>query len=124
MLSNFSDDAILRIIIGSVFVCIIIYILLSSRRRVRPMSTPTVRIDPEICSDPEQAAVNEGSVLYQTDEMEFREQAKLHFDSEPAVRPNSHIGMRNNDAYEKLVMLYLAAKSGHSISGAELVLAT
>jgi cell division protein ZipA len=124
MLSNLSDDAILRIIIGSVFLCIIIYILLSSRRRSRPASTPALRIDPEVRSDLELAAVNEDVAMYQAGETEFREQAKLHFDSQPPVRSNSHVGMRSNDAYEKLVMLYLAAKSGHSISGAELVLAT
>jgi cell division protein ZipA len=124
MLSNLSDDTILRIIIGSVFLCIIIYILLSSRRRSRPASTPALRIDPEMRSDLELAVVNEDVVMYQAGETEFREQAKLHFDSQPPLRSNSHVGMRSNDAYEKLVMLYLAAKSGHSISGAELVLAT
>jgi len=124
MLSNLSDDTILRIIIGSVFLCIIIYILLSSRRRSRPASTPALRIDPEMRSDLELAAVNEDVAMYQAGETEFREQAKLHFDSEPQARSNNRVGMRSNDAYEKLVMLYLAAKSGHSISGAELVLAT
>lgn len=124
MLSNLSDAAILRIIIGSVFLCIILYILLSSRRRSRSASAPAVRIDPEMRSDPDQAAADEAGDLHQADETEFREQAKLHFDPEPPARPNSRIGMRSNDAYEKLVMLYLAAKSGHSISGAELVLAT
>ena len=124
MLSNLSDAAVLRIIIGSVFLCIIIYILLSSRRRSRPASAPAVRIDPEMRSDPEQAGEHESASLHQGGDTEFREQTKLHFESEPPVRPNSRIGMRSNDAYEKLVMLYLAAKSGHSISGAELVLAT
>mgnify|MGYP000167876927 FL=1 len=124
MLSNLSDDTILRIIIGSVFLCIIIYILLSSRRHSRPLSTPAVRIDPEMHSDPEQDAEYDGAALLQAGETEFREQAKLHFDSEPQARSNNRVGMRSNDAYEKLVMLYLAAKSGHSISGAELVLAT
>jgi cell division protein ZipA len=124
MLSNLSDAAILRIIIGSVFVCIIIYILLSSRRHSRPLSTPAVRIDPEMHSDPEQDTEYDGAALLQAGETEFREQAKLHFDSEPQARSNNRVGMRSNDAYEKLVMLYLAAKSGHNISGAELVLAT
>lgn len=124
MLSSLSDAAILRIIIGAVFVCIIIYILLSSRRRSRSASTPAVRIDPEIRSSPEEHAEHVGDAMQSSDEMEFREQAKLHFESEPVVRHNSRIGMRSNDAYEKLVMLYLAAKSGQSISGAELVLAT
>ena len=65
MLSNLSDAAILRIIIGSVFVCIIIYILLSSRRHSRPLSTPAVRIDPEMHSDPEQDAEYDGAALLQ-----------------------------------------------------------
>ncbi len=124
MLSNLSDAAILRIVIGTVFVCIIIYILLSSRRRLRSASTPALRIDPEMRSSPDELAEHVGDAMQTADEMEFREQAKLHFESEPVVRQNSRIGMRSNDAYEKLVMLYLAAKSGHSISGAELVLAT
>jgi cell division protein ZipA len=124
MMSDLSDAAILRIIIGAVFVCIIIYILLSSRRRSRSVSTPAVRIDPEIRSSQEEHAEHVGDAMQSPDEKEFREQAKLHFESEPVVRHNSRIGMRSNDAYEKLVMLYLAAKSGHSISGAELVLAT
>jgi cell division protein ZipA len=124
MLSNLSDAAILRIIIGSVFLCIIIYILFSSRRRSRPLSTPAVRIDPEMRSDTELDAEYDGAAMHQAGETEFREQTKLHFDSAPPARSNSRVGMRSNDAYEKLVMLYLAAKSGQSISGAELVLAT
>jgi cell division protein ZipA len=114
----------LRIIISAVFLGIIIYILLSSRTRSRSASTPAVRIDPEIRSVPEEHADNVVGVMQPADETEFREQAKLHFETEPVARPSSRIGMRSTDAYEKLVMLYLAAKSGQSISGAELVLAT
>ncbi|WP_395771694.1 cell division protein ZipA [Arenimonas sp.] len=124
MLSNLSDATMLRIIISAVFLGIIIYILLSSRTRSRSASTPAVRIDPEIRSVPEEHADNVVGVMQPADETEFREQAKLHFETEPVARPSSRIGMRSTDAYEKLVMLYLAAKSGQSISGAELVLAT
>jgi cell division protein ZipA len=124
MLSNLSDATMLRIIITAVFLGIIIYILLSSRTRSRSASTPAVRIDPEIRSVPEEHADNVVGVMQPADETEFREQAKLHFETEPVARPSSRIGMRSTDAYEKLVMLYLAAKSGQSISGAELVLAT
>jgi hypothetical protein len=76
MLSNLSDAAILRIIIGTVFVCIIIYILLSSRRRTRSASTPAVRIDPEIRSSPAEQAEHIDDAVQTADEMEFREQAK------------------------------------------------
>jgi cell division protein ZipA len=124
MLSNLSDATMLRIIISAVFLGIIIYILLSSRTRSRSASTPAVRIDPEIRSVPEEHAEHVVGVMQPADETEFREQAKLHFETEPVARPSSRIGMRSTDAYEKLVMLYLAAKSGQSISGAELVLAT
>jgi cell division protein ZipA len=124
MLSNLSDATMLRIIISAVFLGIIIYILLSSRTRSRSASTPAVRIDPEIRSVPEEHADNVVGVMQPADETEFREQAKLHFETEPVARPSSRIGMRSTDVYEKLVMLYLAAKSGQSISGAELVLAT
>lgn len=124
MLSNLSDATMLRIIISAVFLGIIIYILLSSRTRSRSASTPAVRIDPEIQSVPEEHADNVVGVMQPADETEFRKQAKLHFETEPVARPSSRIGMRSTDAYEKLVMLYLAAKSGQSISGAELVLAT
>lgn len=124
MLSNLSDAAMLRIIIGAVFLCVIVYILLSSRRRTRSVAQPAVRIDPEIRSSAEPVEVGSEAERQPAEESEFREQAKLQFETESVPRTNSRIGMRSSDAYEKLVMLYLAAKSGHSISGAELVLAT
>lgn len=124
MLSSLSDAAMLQIIIGAFFLCVILYILLSSRRQTRSASKPAVRIDPEIRGAEEQVVGVSEPELQPVDETEFREQAKLHFESDTPSRSNSRIGMRSSDAYEKLVMLYLAAKSGHSISGAELVLAT
>jgi cell division protein ZipA len=125
MLSNLSDVAMLRIIIVAAFLCVIIYILLSSRKRSRTSSTPAVRIDPEMQTTLEDTLLEGDDTVQSADEPEYREQTKLHFESvESAPRQSSRIGMRSSDSYEKLVMLYLAAKSGHSISGAELVLAT
>ena len=125
MLSGLSDTAIIRIIIGSVFLFIILYILLSGSRRSKNTVSPAVRIDPEFRSDSEAFPERSEESPRAHDEAEFREQANLHFEAEtPKPRMNSRIGMRSSEAYEKLVMLYLAAKSGQSISGAELVLAT
>jgi len=120
MLSNLSDEAIVRIIIAAVFVLVIGYIVISSRLRGRgkPQARTTVRQEPE-------AGVGDGDEDVQApDEPEYREQATLGFDSKPSPAKASQIGKRKSENYEKLVMLYLAAKSGQTISGAELVLAT
>lgn len=120
MLSNLSDEAIVRIIIAAVFVLVIGYIVISSRLRGRgkPQARSTVRQEPEAGTD--EVAADESA----PDEPEYREQATLGFDSKPAPAKASQVGKRKSENYEKLVMLYLAAKSGQTISGAELVLAT
>lgn len=120
MFSNLSDEAIVRIIIAAVFALVIGYIVISSRLRGRgkPQARTAVRQEPE-------AGVGDGDGDVQApDEPEYREQATLGFDSKPSPAKASQIGKRKSESYEKLVMLYLAAKSGQTISGAELVLAT
>ena len=121
MLSNLSDEAIVRIIIAAVFVLVIGYIVISSRLRGRgkPQARSAVRQEPEAGADDGHATDGQTP-----DEPEYREQATLGFDSKPAPAKASQIGKRKSENYEKLVMLYLAAKSGQTISGAELVLAT
>lgn len=120
MLSNLSDEAIVRIIIAAVFLLVIGYIVVSSRLRGRgkPQARSTVR------QEPETGAGDDDEGVQAPDEPEYREQATLGFDSRPAPAKASQIGKRKSENYEKLVMLYLAAKSGQTISGAELVLAT
>ena len=122
MLSNLSDEAIVRIVIAAVFVLVIGYIVISSRLRGRgrgkPQARSAVRREPESGTD--EVAADEPA----PDEPEYREQATLGFDNRPAPAKASQVGKRKSENYEKLVMLYLAAKSGQTISGAELVLAT
>lgn len=125
MLSNLSDAAMIRIVIGAAFLCIILYILLSGSRRSRNAASPAVRTEPELRAGNVDTPENADAFPSPQEEADFHEQTKLHFEAEtPKLRATSRIGVRRTDAYEKLVMLYLAAKSGHSISGAELVLAT
>lgn len=125
MLSNLSDIAILRIIIGTAFLCIILYIIWQSRRQKpkRP-GIPAVRIDPEIRSDCEAEHDTSDMTSGAVSSSQSIETGQQGFENGVPLKAQSRIGMRNSDSYEKLVMLYLAAKSGHSISGAELVLAT
>lgn len=120
MLSNLSDEAVVRIVIAAVFVLIMGYIMASSRLRGRgnPQACSPVRQEPQ--SGTEEVAADEIA----QDEPEYREQATLRFDSWPSPAKTSQVGKRKSENYEKLVMLYLAAKSGQTISGAELVLAT
>lgn len=120
MLSTLSDAAILRLIIIFAFLVIIAFILYSGRRK--PPSRPgAVRVEPEITDASEtEPPVSKPEVSGQED---YKEQTSLGFAPKPEPARTSRIGKRKSDAYEKLVMLYLAAKSGHTISGAELVLA-
>lgn len=120
MLSTLSDAAILRLIIIAAFLAIIAFILYSGRSK--PASRPgAVRVEPAIPDDAETEPAEREPV--DTGQEHFREQAGLGFEPKPEPARTSTIGKRKSEAYEKLVMLYLAAKSGHSISGAELVLA-
>ena len=121
MLSNLSDAAVLRIIIGIAFVVIIGFIMLSSKsKNANAGKNSAVRMEPRIDRDESDDEIQPVSA----DTVNFKEQEALDFESKPEPNRHSHIGVRQTDEYEKLVMLYLAAKSGHTISGAELVLAT
>jgi cell division protein ZipA len=118
MLSGLSDAMIVRIVIGLAFLVLIVYIVLSGRSKAKFYGRDAaVRVEPQgleqVPSDhPQQDSEIEPEEV-------FREQPPLFGDNQ-----HSHIGMRQSDEYEKIIMLYLAAKSGQTISGAELALAT
>ncbi len=120
MLSTLSDAAILRMIIIIAFMAIIAFILYSGRSKSagRPGA---VRVDPSIADSAEPEAIEPGQI--QNPPEELGQQADLGLKQRPEPVSTSKIGKRKSETYEKLVMLYLAAKSGHTISGAELVLA-
>lgn len=118
--SGLSDAMILRIVIGAAFFLLILYIVFSGKNKGKAAGRDSaVRVEP-------QAAVEDAGELEREPEVEevFTEQATLGFDDKPQAGLNSHVGVRKSDEYEKIIMLYLAARSGHTISGAELVLAT
>lgn len=120
MLSTFSDAAILRMIIVIAFLVIIAFILYGSRSK--PANKPgAFRVEPAVPDAAEAAVADSPPADSEPDE--FREQTSLGFERKPEPASTAKIGKRKSEAYEKLVMLYLAAKSGHTISGAELVLA-
>lgn len=121
MLSNLSDATLLRIIIGLAFVLIIVFILVSSKSKKSIISRNSAtrtepRLDADAQLETEQVAIFENN--------DYKEQASLGLEQKSDPDRHSHIGIRQTEEYEKLVMLYLAAKSGQTISGAELVLAT
>lgn len=119
MLSNINDETMMRLIIGGVFLAIIVFIVLSWKYKSRQSNkNPNTRIEPniEFLESTEIAPIAEHSE-------DTPEQSKLSFDQKTGQENYNQIGIRRSDDYEKLVMLYLAAKSGHSITGAELVLA-
>jgi cell division protein ZipA len=121
MFTEMSDTMILRIIIAAAFVLLMLVIVLSSKKKPKQAGTDSaVRIEPH--ATPEQgddAAPDERVSVPQ-----YAEQADLGFDTNTADRKHSTIGVRKTESYEKIIMLYMAAKSGQTISGAELVLAT
>lgn len=123
MLSTLSDAAILRLIIIIVFLVIIAFILIGARSK--PAGRPgAVRVDPAL-ADPVESQASEPEQVQPVSEphMQPGQQASLSLEQKPEPVNTSTIGKRKSETYEKLVMLYLAAKSGHTISGAELVLA-
>lgn len=122
MLSTLSDAAILRLIIVIVFLAIIAFILYSGRRK--PANKPAaVRVEPAVPDPDPDEPVPAESAQQDAGRSQTGEQASLGLQQRPEPANTSIIGKRKSDAYEKLVMLYLAARSGHTISGAELVLA-
>lgn len=119
MLSTISDETLMRLIIGGIFLIIIVFIVLSWKYKSRQSHKNSAsRIEPKIeLSEMAETELTED----QGDDLP--EQATLNLDQNSAHDNYSQIGVRRSDEYEKLVMLYLAAKSGHFITGAELVLA-
>lgn len=136
MIAGLSDENLLRIIIGLAFLVLIAFIVFNNNRKSgRPSKNSAIRSEPGTA--PSQDLEWKETLLEPNDE--FKEQSRIEFElddgeagadvssaktSKAAIVAESNIGKRRNDQYEKLVMLYLAAKSGQMISGAELVLAT
>lgn len=118
MLSELSDANILRLVIIAVFVLVIAYILFSGRGK-KPVKPGAFRVEP--AADAGDGTADDTHPATDAEAV-YREQPDLDLQSKPAP-PASKVGKRKSDDYEKLVMLYLAAKSGHTISGAELVVA-
>ncbi len=122
MLSTLSDETILRLVIAFASLVLIMFILVSWKLKSKPKlpnQYKPKRVEPDTQSD--DFVMN--SELSETIQEDFQEQSSLGFESEKTSDRRSQIGARKTDEYEKLVMLYLAAKSGHLITGAELVLA-
>jgi cell division protein ZipA len=121
MLSSLSDAAILRLIIVIVFLVVIVFILYSGKRK-KPVKPGAFRVEPVVPVEGDEISEIEQEAPIEQET--FREQANLGFEEKkPEPASSSKIGKRKSESYEKLVMLYMAAKSGHTISGAELVLA-
>lgn len=119
MLSSISDENLMRLIIGGIFLVIILFIVLSWKYKTKQANKNSAsRIEPKI--EPLNTTDVE-SIDLQDEQQPV--QVALNLDINNAYENNSQIGVRRSDDYEKLVMLYLAAKSGHFITGAELVLA-
>lgn len=120
MISSLSDAAILRLIIVIVFLVVIVFILYSGKRK-QPAKPAAIRVEPVVPGELAESQTIEQEAP--KDQEVFREQPSLGFEQRPEPLSNSKIGKRKSESYEKLVMLYMAAKSGHTISGSELVLA-
>lgn len=119
MLSHINDETLMRLIIGGIFLVIIVFIVLSWKYKSRQAyKNSNARIEPNI----EFLAPTETTPIDDQSETP-PEQSTLRFDPNNEQESYSQIGVRRSEDYEKLVMLYLAAKSGHFITGAELVLA-
>jgi cell division protein ZipA len=125
MFSGLSDVVIMRIVIGLAFLILVLYIVLNGRSKSKAKSHgPAVRVEPQ--TDGQE--ISDDLLLDSADAAsakdDFTEQAPLEFEDKQKSDQHSRIGVRKTNEYEKIIMLYLAAKSGQSISGAELVLAT
>ena len=120
MLSSMSDESLLRLIIAIASFILIIFILISWKFKSKPTyQYKSNRVEPEIQADD----YIQNEVIVETADEDFKEQSSLGFEPEKDNENRRQIGARKSNEYEKLVMLYLAAKSGHLITGAELVLA-
>jgi cell division protein ZipA len=120
MLASMSDETLLRLIIAGASLVLILFIILSWHYKSKnTQKLNASRIEPKT---PQSIDADIESVE-ENIQKEFKEQSDLGFGKESVETNHNQIGVRKSDAYEKLVMLYLAAKSGHHITGAELVLA-
>jgi len=136
MIAGLSDENLLRIIIGLAFLVLIAFIVFNNKRKPsRPGKSSAVRSEPgavplqdvlrkEKPVDQNGDFTEQGQMEFEADENEAVVDSAKGKGSKAASAVESNIGKRRTDQYEKLVMLYLAAKSGQMISGAELVLAT
>lgn len=123
MFENLSDTVIMQLYIGAAFALIIGFIILNNRiKNGKARHNAAVRLEPT--ESPEAAEIADDQ--QQEAKADFHEQTSIPFETKPAPveEVSSDFGKRQSDDYEKLVLLYLAAKSGQTISGAELVLAT
>lgn len=119
MLNTMSDENLLRLIIAGVSFVLIIFIVVSWKFKAKLLRRQMQsRFEPEIQTID---STQQDDTIGKTGE-DYKEQSLLGFEPESDSK-RSQIGVRKSDEYEKLVMLYLAAKSGHHITGAELVLA-
>jgi cell division protein ZipA len=120
MLNSMSDENLLRLIIAGVSLILILFIVVSWKFKAKQTSRhKQSRVDPEV---KDVVSTLHEDTIEKTEE-DYKEQSSLGFESEISNSKRSQIGARKSDEYEKLVMLYLAAQSGHLITGAELVLA-
>jgi cell division protein ZipA len=121
MFSDLSDVVIVRMVVAGVFFLLILFIIFSGKRTSKPSAKDAaIRVEPhhnspEVADDSQFDAINNE---------DFRTQATLGFEEKKSNNQHNYIGVRQSEQYEKIIMLYMAAKSGQSISGAELVLAT
>ncbi len=120
MFADLSDAMILRIVIGIAFVVLLLVIIFSGKKKSTSLAESAVRIEPQNT----QVLVDEELPIAPEANADYVEQPTLRFDEKTTSKAHNHIGVRHTEEYEKIIMLYMAAKSGHSISGAELVLAT
>lgn len=121
MITDLSDAMILRIVIGIAFAVLFLVIIYSFRKKSSGTAGESaVRIEPQTISEIEHDVLQAESEGNQ----EYTEQPKLSFEDKHVNKTHSQIGVRQTEEYEKIIMLYMAAKSGQSISGSELVLAT
>lgn len=121
MFSDLSDVMIMRIVIGVAFVVLMLVIIYSGKNKSKNTTTESaVRLEPQHTSELDVEALPVEPEVIEV----YKEQSNLGFDDKTVNKKHNHIGVRKTEEYEKIIMLYMAAKSGHSISGAELVLAT
>ncbi len=125
MLSGLSDAMIVRIVIGLAFLVLILYIVVSGKkqgeiRRPRCGGAPWIRRGLEQVPSDHRDRTADTEITGRVSAS-----SRLWCSRKQPLPPSTAISAcARSEAYEKIIMLYLAAKSGQTISGAELVLAT